>query len=957
MEGSAAARAALAAVEAELAAIAGVEVLRSLLGERSRAEQASSASVLEQSRLQAQLESIRIQTEQTAQEAETADRALTVARTQQERMSDELAQAASLDGELASLARAVGQAHRESRAAADDLQAAQRAVTTTSARLDEALSTSRADAAWLEEHTGLRLLSEGWLRWSQDLQRAVGARTQRLSAEAALPAAEAAVAQSSAQLKDAAEALSVASSDQAPLREAVAVAREALSGHSGAEAAARRLDRHRQRLDKLSERRQQILDLHGQISAAQQKAANAQAQRTIGTATIAAAAEQSQRLTWMLEEAERFLGDFRADQVLIARRQTLRSGEPCPLCGATEHPWSGGQHGANSFLERQEQRVRDLREDIVSQELRAQHARDTVARWTGQEREEEERIAMCSALLLERQTEWGSAASGLDLPPVSEAGEALMAETMATDAALKQVEVRLAEVSRLRARLEAAEQSRDASEERLSAARAQVYAAEKRDQAACRHLETLTEQRQRARQQLSEAEELLAAPMMPMGDWKTALAGAPDELVARCAALAERYRAAREQVSEAEGVVRELRPKLEAGRVRLREREVTSRRLKAASLERAERLESLQARRQALLSGQDTAAVRERLRNEVSFARERAASLAQMRSKVEHRSTELSALLDSATAVSSRRAAELSAVEASLDAALQERGVSLDDVQRRLSRPAAWVLEKRQQVDGASAAQARAQAVLIERQSQCTEHASARPEQPSGTETETETAAAAALAAAQSARDAARRQVYTIQGRLEADVKERTRAAGLIAQRDAQRAVWEHWAVMDKLIGSAKGKTFSQFAQSLTLDAMLVQANQHLSGLSRRYSLMRVPGEDLILQIVDHYHGDEVRSVNSLSGGESFLVSLALALGLATLSARDTRIGSLFIDEGFGTLDPDTLDVALASLDALQASGRQVGLISHVPGMSERIGVQIQVVPRGGGRSIVRTVG
>ena len=147
------------------------------------------------------------------------------------------------------------------------------------------------------------------------------------------------------------------------------------------------------------------------------------------------------------------------------------------------------------------------------------------------------------------------------------------------------------------------------------------------------------------------------------------------------------------------------------------------------------------------------------------------------------------------------------------------------------------------------------------------------------------------------------------------------------------------------------------FDRVLAANPMLVQANQHLKGLSQRYALMRVPGEDLVLQIVDHYQGDEVRSVNSLSGGESFLVSLALALGLATLSAKDTHIGSLFIDEGFGTLDPDTLDVALSSLDALQASGRQVGLISHVPGMTERIGVQIQVVPRGGGRSSIRIVG
>jgi len=102
--------------------------------------------------------------------------------------------------------------------------------------------------------------------------------------------------------------------------------------------------------------------------------------------------------------------------------------------------------------------------------------------------------------------------------------------------------------------------------------------------------------------------------------------------------------------------------------------------------------------------------------------------------------------------------------------------------------------------------------------------------------------------------------------------------------------------------------------------------------------------------------GDEVRSVYSLSGGESFLVSLALALGLASLASHRTSVESLFIDEGFGSLDPETLDTAIASLDGLQALGRKVGVISHVPTLVERIGVQVRVEPRGGGRSRVRTV-
>ncbi|MFZ6043844.1 SbcC/MukB-like Walker B domain-containing protein, partial [Vibrio natriegens] len=110
-----------------------------------------------------------------------------------------------------------------------------------------------------------------------------------------------------------------------------------------------------------------------------------------------------------------------------------------------------------------------------------------------------------------------------------------------------------------------------------------------------------------------------------------------------------------------------------------------------------------------------------------------------------------------------------------------------------------------------------------------------------------------------------------------------------------------------------------------------------------------VPGSPLALQVIDHDMGDEVRSVESLSGGESFLVSLALALALASLAADTRQLGSLFIDEGFGTLDPDSLEMALSCLDALQADGRQIGVISHVSTLVERIGVQVCVEAQGGG--------
>ncbi len=162
---------------------------------------------------------------------------------------------------------------------------------------------------------------------------------------------------------------------------------------------------------------------------------------------------------------------------------------------------------------------------------------------------------------------------------------------------------------------------------------------------------------------------------------------------------------------------------------------------------------------------------------------------------------------------------------------------------------------------------------------------------------------------------------------------------------------------LSDLIGSADGKKFRVFAQSLTLDSLLAGANAHLKDLAPRYLLERVPGHDLDLQVVDRDLADEVRSVNSLSGGESFLISLALALGLSSLSAKDVRVESLLVDEGFGSLDGDTLEVALSVLDSLQATGRKVGLISHVPGFAERIGAQVIVTPKGGGRSAVHVLG
>lgn len=178
------------------------------------------------------------------------------------------------------------------------------------------------------------------------------------------------------------------------------------------------------------------------------------------------------------------------------------------------------------------------------------------------------------------------------------------------------------------------------------------------------------------------------------------------------------------------------------------------------------------------------------------------------------------------------------------------------------------------------------------------------------------------------------------------------RSASLRADIDAQAGKTRVWAQLGELIGSADGKKFRNFAQQLTLDVLLGYANRHLESLSRRYRLERLK-DSLGLLVVDQDMGGEVRSVHSLSGGESFLVSLALALALASLSSHRVQVESLFIDEGFGSLDADSLLLAMDALDKLQAQGRKVGVISHVHEMTERIGTRIAVRRSGGGVSRV----
>ncbi len=170
---------------------------------------------------------------------------------------------------------------------------------------------------------------------------------------------------------------------------------------------------------------------------------------------------------------------------------------------------------------------------------------------------------------------------------------------------------------------------------------------------------------------------------------------------------------------------------------------------------------------------------------------------------------------------------------------------------------------------------------------------------------------------------------------------------------EAQRQLCARWESLHSLIGSADGKKYRTFAQGLTFELMVGHANCQLEKMTDRYLLIRDESQPLELNVVDNYQAGEIRSTRNLSGGESFLVSLTLALGLSQMASKKVRVDSLFLDEGFGSLDEETLETALEALSALQQDGKLIGVISHVSALKERIRAQISITPLSGGRSTI----
>lgn len=260
----------------------------------------------------------------------------------------------------------------------------------------------------------------------------------------------------------------------------------------------------------------------------------------------------------------------------------------------------------------------------------------------------------------------------------------------------------------------------------------------------------------------------------------------------------------------------------------------------------------------------------------------------------------------------------------------------------------------RTRIENAGKAVATAAATLEERKRNCQEHkdSPSKPDDSRSPETIEEDMASALRAQKEIAAELARINAVILK-----DQENNALFAQYKDEHEKRMDYAASWGKLNSMFGSANGAKLMRLAQGFTLDILLDVANSHLKEFSGRYMLSRISPNSLGIKVIDLEMMKDTRSVHSLSGGETFLASLALSLALSSISSNKMSIGSLFIDEGFGALDKETLNCAMNALEQLQNQGRRICIISHLSEMLDRIPVKIKVAKSGNGKSKIEITG
>lgn len=651
------------------------------------------------------------------------------------------------------------------------------------------------------------------------------------------------------------------------------------------------------------------------------------------------------------------LAEESASREAARLRSLLVAGGACPVCGSPDHPHA---HASDDALGRLAAEMRTRRAELDARigehQAALDQARGDLAAAEGRRDDAQERAAAAAEAAASAAARYRAALPGLAvsldaaglaavLPPgpdaqmLAAAGTAARAERDATLRAL-------AAARSLRGEIDGLIRERDGMEVQAEAETRALEALTRRrteaSLAAERAESTRTALIQRVADLSGEIAPALSATDLGLPD----LDRAPEACADRVAALGQAYAALRTHHAGLEAQIGALAPeRAAAASLHETETRAAARAAEDAAVRQA-RLTEARTARAGLLGGEATGPHRTRLNNERRAAREALQAALAACAEASRTLTEAVTEASAAATASERAAARHAAAEAAFARACGPLG--REAVAPLLAVPPETRIALRQHVERLAREEAEARTA-------CTTRRADLDALPRESETDVAAAQSEAARLAEAVGEAQQR-LGALDAELRRDEAARAKAADLASAIEAARAELATWHRVEEAIGSAGGDRFRRFAQGVTLDHLIHLANDQLRSLSPRYRLARSAGADLALHVVDRDMGDERRATRSLSGGERFLVSLALALALSGLEGRQSFVDTLFIDEGFGSLDAETLDLAVDALETLQGRGRKVGVITHVAGMMERIAVQIRVEKRGSGRSVVRVV-
>lgn len=678
---------------------------------------------------------------------------------------------------------------------------------------------------------------------------------------------------------------------------------------------------------------------------------------------------------------------------LTEHRAALREGSPCPLCGAVHHPYAGGdaprEDEARTRLERIRSELARVRAALLEEEKKRSAALRDLDNLAAALNDCAKRAADEDAFLGTHAAQAGLHADTFRAADADAERERLRAEL---DAALARAEQRNRDLAEAEDRaLDLRQTARKAGDAlaaaRLDAERSEGVAALAR--ATEERAEMTARERDAARDEAERAWREALTPFALPPDL-------PDDAVP---GELERRRERRERLR---GNAREVEREAEKQLTAREALEESLRDDEHALRDAAARLASAQAERDALgvrrcetlldLDGNVAASV-----DEVEARKENALREAELASRQALRSREgAERTLDAAR----NRLRELEQSRETLSAELARRESAFAELLRRKGFAPETVNEAGSDVtgeserlflaslleDGARERLRREEQALDEEKTglaSLREALAARRAALDGTRPallaterradaegtgapEQEDAHTTALAARLDEILAARAELQRSLGMLDQQLEAAARLARELGEKReallAREAECRRWQELHDLIGSHDGAKFRNFAQGLTFDAVIALANRQLVRMTDRYTLLRAPatgdeGASLELAVRDHWQAGEIRTTKNLSGGESFLVSLALALGLSRLASQKIRVDSLFLDEGFGTLDAEALDIALDTLGSLRQDGKLIGVISHVAALRDRIGARIELARGTGGVSTLHGPG